>query len=226
MTVVGAPDVVVLKPVDVDVQPAVGVDVHVGNEEICHEPSLPPSFEYSPDWIVFGTSKSASSQHQLAVFLFWKMFPLFRKTYPAKLPERYFQQPWFEAVAANYSRLHFYYTKKSPWFKAPKRQRIKGTKRQRIKPVAERRSDGSSRHSTDWCSRADWRWHWACRRNSRSRWRRNMRQAFFATTLWILSGLYRIWNIKVLQLSARTGWFFHFEKKFVDRKLLLLISKE
>ncbi len=49
MAIVGIPDIVVLKPVDVDVQPVVGVHVHVGNEEMCHEPSKSPSFEYSPD---------------------------------------------------------------------------------------------------------------------------------------------------------------------------------
>ncbi len=45
MPVVNVPDVGVLKPVHVDLEPAVRVDVHVGNEEMCHGPSIPPSFE-------------------------------------------------------------------------------------------------------------------------------------------------------------------------------------
>lgn len=44
MAVVGVPNVPVLKPVHVDVE-AIGVDVHVGNEEMRDEPSTPPSLE-------------------------------------------------------------------------------------------------------------------------------------------------------------------------------------
>ena len=40
MSVVGMPDIVVLEPIDVDIQ-AVGVHVHVGNEELCNAPSVP-----------------------------------------------------------------------------------------------------------------------------------------------------------------------------------------
>ena len=70
MKVLGVPDVGVLKPVDVHLEPAIGIDVHVGDEEMCHKPSLPPSFEYSPDCILFGTWKFSSLLYQLAVFLF------------------------------------------------------------------------------------------------------------------------------------------------------------
>ncbi len=44
MLVVSVPNVVVLKPIDVHLELAVGVDVHVGNEEMCNTPSisLPP----------------------------------------------------------------------------------------------------------------------------------------------------------------------------------------
>lgn len=48
MPVLGVPDVVVLEAVDIHVQPVV-VHVHVGNEEMCDKPSMPPSFEYSQD---------------------------------------------------------------------------------------------------------------------------------------------------------------------------------
>ncbi|MBU3901274.1 hypothetical protein KKF25_01375 [Patescibacteria group bacterium] len=43
----GVPDIGVLKPVDVHVERAIGVEVHVGNEEMCDEPSMPPPLEYS-----------------------------------------------------------------------------------------------------------------------------------------------------------------------------------
>lgn len=46
MAVIGIPNVGVLEPVHVDVEP-VGVDVHVGNEEMCDGPPKPPSLEYS-----------------------------------------------------------------------------------------------------------------------------------------------------------------------------------
>jgi len=48
IAVLGVPDVGVLKPIHVRVE-AVGVDVHVGNEEKCDEPPISPSVEYSPD---------------------------------------------------------------------------------------------------------------------------------------------------------------------------------
>lgn len=70
MAVLGVPNVGVLKPVHVHLELAVGVDVHVGNEETCDEPSVPLSIEYSLDCILFGTSKFSSPTHQLAVFLF------------------------------------------------------------------------------------------------------------------------------------------------------------
>ena len=41
MTILGVPNVVVLEPVDVDVE-AIRVHVHVGNEELCNMPSMPP----------------------------------------------------------------------------------------------------------------------------------------------------------------------------------------
>ena len=40
MEILGIPNIVVLKPVDVDVQ-AIRVHVHVGNEESCNAPSIP-----------------------------------------------------------------------------------------------------------------------------------------------------------------------------------------
>ncbi|MFA5777206.1 MAG: hypothetical protein WC906_02100 [Parcubacteria group bacterium] len=49
MAILGIPDIVVLEPVDVHLELTVGVEVHVGNEEICNKPSIPPSFEYSRD---------------------------------------------------------------------------------------------------------------------------------------------------------------------------------
>jgi len=69
MAVVGIPNVGVLKLVHIDVEP-IGVDVHVGNEEMSDEPPMPPSLEYSWDCILFGTLKFSSLSHQLAVFLF------------------------------------------------------------------------------------------------------------------------------------------------------------
>jgi hypothetical protein len=54
MTILGIPDIVVLEPVDVDIELVARVEVHVGNEEMCVEPSMPPSFEYSWDCILFG----------------------------------------------------------------------------------------------------------------------------------------------------------------------------
>ncbi len=44
----------------------------------CNESSRPPSFEYSPDCILFGTYKFSNSLHQLSIFLFQKIYPLFR----------------------------------------------------------------------------------------------------------------------------------------------------
>lgn len=52
--VVGVSNVGVLKPVHVDVE-AIGVDVHVGNEEVSGEPSDPLFLEYSWDCILFET---------------------------------------------------------------------------------------------------------------------------------------------------------------------------
>lgn len=43
MLVLGIPHVVVLEPIDVDVE-AIGVHVHVGNEESCNVPSVPLPF--------------------------------------------------------------------------------------------------------------------------------------------------------------------------------------
>lgn len=43
MTILDIPDIVVLETVHVDVQ-AVGVHVHVGNEELCDAPSVPLPF--------------------------------------------------------------------------------------------------------------------------------------------------------------------------------------
>jgi hypothetical protein len=55
MAILGIPDIVVLELVDVHVERVIGVEVHVGNEEMCNEPSMPPSLEYSQDCILFGT---------------------------------------------------------------------------------------------------------------------------------------------------------------------------
>lgn len=49
MAILGVPDVVVLEPVDIHVQSVVRVEVHVGNEETCHVPSVTPSLKYSRD---------------------------------------------------------------------------------------------------------------------------------------------------------------------------------
>ena len=45
MTVLGVPDVGVLKPVDVHLEPAIGIEVHVG-DETRKEPSGPPPLEF------------------------------------------------------------------------------------------------------------------------------------------------------------------------------------
>lgn len=55
MAILGVPDIVVLEPVDVRIERAIRVEVHIGNEEACNKPSIPLSFEYSPDFILFGT---------------------------------------------------------------------------------------------------------------------------------------------------------------------------
>ncbi|MCX6763788.1 MAG: hypothetical protein NTZ97_03615 [Candidatus Moranbacteria bacterium] len=49
MAILGTPDIVVLEPVDIDLELVIGVEVHVGNEEMCDKPSAPPSIEYSLD---------------------------------------------------------------------------------------------------------------------------------------------------------------------------------
>ena len=54
MTVLGVPNIGVLEPIHVDVE-TIGVDVHVGNEEMSDEPSIPPSLEYSWDCTLSGT---------------------------------------------------------------------------------------------------------------------------------------------------------------------------
>lgn len=43
MLILGIPLVVVLEPIHVDIE-AIGVHVHVGNEELCNAPSAPLSF--------------------------------------------------------------------------------------------------------------------------------------------------------------------------------------
>lgn len=45
MAILGVPDVRVLKPVHVDLELTVGVEVHVGNEEMCDRPSMAPPLE-------------------------------------------------------------------------------------------------------------------------------------------------------------------------------------
>ena len=70
MTILGVPNVGVLKLIDVHVELVIGVEVHVGNEEMCDEPSRPPPLECSWGCILFGTYKFAGPTHQLAVFLF------------------------------------------------------------------------------------------------------------------------------------------------------------
>ena len=55
MAVLGVPNIGVLKLIDVDIERVIGVEVHIGNEEMSDEPSMPPSFEYSRDCILFGT---------------------------------------------------------------------------------------------------------------------------------------------------------------------------
>lgn len=49
MTVLGIPAIVILELVDVDIERAIGVEVHVSNEEVCDKPSIAPSFECSQD---------------------------------------------------------------------------------------------------------------------------------------------------------------------------------
>jgi len=49
MAILGVPNVRVLEPIHVHLERVIGVEVHVGNEEMCDEPSVPPSFEYSQD---------------------------------------------------------------------------------------------------------------------------------------------------------------------------------
>jgi len=55
MAILGIPDVGVLELIDVHVQPVIEVEVHVGNKEMCDEPSRPLPLEYSRDCILFGT---------------------------------------------------------------------------------------------------------------------------------------------------------------------------
>lgn len=51
MQTLGIPDVVVVEAIGVDLEVAVGIDVDVGNEEMCpaHSRTLPP--DYSADCI-------------------------------------------------------------------------------------------------------------------------------------------------------------------------------
>ncbi len=55
MAVLGVPDVQILELVDVHVKLVIRVEVHVGNEEMYDESSVPLSLEYSRDCILFGT---------------------------------------------------------------------------------------------------------------------------------------------------------------------------
>jgi len=55
MTILGIPNVGVLKLIDVHVKLVIRVEVHVGNEEMYDESSVPLSLEYSRDCILFGT---------------------------------------------------------------------------------------------------------------------------------------------------------------------------
>ena len=55
MTTPSVPNVGVLKLKDAHVKHVTGVEVHIGNEEICDEPSRPPPLEYSWGCILFET---------------------------------------------------------------------------------------------------------------------------------------------------------------------------
>jgi hypothetical protein len=43
-------------------------------KKLCNESSSPPSFEYSPDCISFGTYKFSNSPHQLSIFFISKKY--------------------------------------------------------------------------------------------------------------------------------------------------------
>ena len=45
MTIIGIPDIRILEPVDIHIELTIRVEVHVGNEEMCDEPSMPLSLE-------------------------------------------------------------------------------------------------------------------------------------------------------------------------------------
>jgi len=72
MAILGVPDIGILKPVHVNIELIAGVDVHISNEEMYDAPSLPPSFEFSRDCILCGTSKSASASYQLRLFFYYR----------------------------------------------------------------------------------------------------------------------------------------------------------
>jgi hypothetical protein len=55
MTIVGIPDIIVLEPIHVHIEPVIVVEVHVGNEEMSNKPSMTLPFEYSLSCILFGT---------------------------------------------------------------------------------------------------------------------------------------------------------------------------
>jgi hypothetical protein len=123
MAVLGVPDVRVLKPVHVHVEPVIRVHVHLGNKEMHDEPSMPLPVEYSSNCIVSGTSKSASTPHQLAIFYFEKTYSLFRKTYPTKSPSAFFSnrhlKPWPQDISGLHSVVYE---------KIPRDHRVKGDK--------------------------------------------------------------------------------------------------
>ena len=73
MLIVSVPDVVILKPVDIDVQ-TVGIDVHVGNEIVQNTILTTAFFRIKIGCILFETSKSTSILHQLDCFSIFEKY--------------------------------------------------------------------------------------------------------------------------------------------------------
>lgn len=180
MAILSVPNIVILEPIDIHVKRVIGVEIHVSNEEMSDKPSVPPSFEYSQDCILFGTSKSTSSSHQLAVF-FKKIHPLFCKTYPTKISNIFLDnldpKPCLPAGRRSrefFQDCHFIIQKNPSDSKCQSDKRIKGIEKKgtewlSFKPAAEPPSEGDTQRAKHCHSRTDGHARKACHRSRKTR---------------------------------------------------------
>ena len=105
MSVVSVPNVGVLKPVDVDLAVAVGVNVHVGYEK-CFGPSksLPSDLVNQPAEFYLGPLSPPAQGTNWTIFYFEKSAHGFASHSQQKISSKNFNSPDFEALAAKHNK--------------------------------------------------------------------------------------------------------------------------